>query len=247
MSDKNSAAYNAIAPLYERLMDVDYDVWANYEIEFLKEYSKGNKGVDAGCGSGAFTRRFRRAGFDVIGADISEEMLSVAAETSRREGLDIKYVKQDIRSLKLPERVHFITALTDCFNYVDGAGMRRALSRFHSSLVKGGVLAFDISTEYKLKELIGNGMFGEDAEDYSYLWFNRTFEGGVEMDISLFTKTADGKYEKREEHHTQYVHREQDVLSALDAAGFEVIKVEGHLGAPVSPDCERLNFFAVRK
>ena len=240
-------AYGAIAGLYELLMEVDYDGWADYVISKINKYAPGKKGADIGCGSGAFTRRFKRAGFDVSGFDLSEEMLAEAVRLTKQEGLNITYVKQDIRSLRLNGRVDFITALTDCFNYLPPKDVPRALKKIHAALSKGGVLVFDVSTEYKINRVIADNMFGEDGEDFSYLWFNRPFEGGVEMDISVFTKNINGSYDKKEEHHVQYAHSSEFLISALEQCGFAVAEVEGHLGEEITPAAQRVNFVAIRQ
>ena len=239
-------AYTALADLYESLMEVDYDSWADYIIGQIKAYAPGVNGVDAGCGSGAFTRRFKGAGFNVCGCDISEEMLEKAMVLSRQDGYNITFYKQDIRSFKSMGKVDFITALTDCLNYVDTEGMKKAFRRFASSLVKGGALIFDVSSEYKIKNIIANNMFGDDAENYSYTWFNTPFEGGVTMDISLFVKQPCGLYEKKEESHTQYIHTEEEIECSLTDAGFKVVSKQGHLGQNIDKETERINYVAVR-
>ena len=247
--ERKENAYCAIASLYERLMkaQIDYGEWADYVYSLIRKYTQGSTGADAGCGSGAFTRRFKKMGLDVTGYDISEDMLSQAISQTREEGMNITFVKQDVRNFRSMKKLHFITALTDCINYVPEKDLVKTFKNFHTSLLKGGVLIFDISTEYKLKQVIGSNMFGEDDEDFTYVWFNTPFDGGVEMDISLFSKTSNGLYEKKEEHHVQYAHSVQTIVSALEKSGFEQIEIQGHLGSEVTQTSQRINFVAVKK
>ena len=240
-------AYHTLADMYENLMEVDYDRWAGYLIAAIKEYSPGITGADVGCGSGAFTRRFKRAGYDVTGFDISEEMLSAAMKKSREEGLGVTFVRQDARLFKPLKKPDFITALTDCINYLSPGDAAKTFKKFASALPRGGLLIFDISTEYKIRNIIADNMFGEDGDDFSYLWFNRSFDGGVEMDITVFKRTDGGLYEKSEERHVQYIHTFGSLSSALSSAGFDLIKAEGHLGEKITDKTERINFFAVKK
>ena len=240
-------AYGAIASLYEYLMDVDYDEWAEYVRSLISPYLIGNVGVDAGCGSGAFTRRFKRAGLNVIGMDISPEMLAVAERKAKDEGLNILYVLSDMRKMKVNSKVDFITAITDCMNYIPKEDVEKTFKRFASCLKKGGVLAFDVSTEYKLKNIIGNNMFGEDGEDFSYLWFNTLTNVGVEMEISAFIRDKGDFFIKKEERHVQYFHSEEELKKALGNAGFDLKKTEGHLGKKIDDKTERLNFVAVKR
>lgn len=44
------------------------------------EHVKGRKAIDFGCGTGRSTRFLQRLGFDVVGVDISEDMLKKARE-----------------------------------------------------------------------------------------------------------------------------------------------------------------------
>ena len=44
----------------------------------ISRYTKGNRAVDFGCGAGRSTRFLRKLGFEVIGVDISEDMIKKA-------------------------------------------------------------------------------------------------------------------------------------------------------------------------
>ncbi|UCH51500.1 MAG: class I SAM-dependent methyltransferase [Chloroflexota bacterium] len=46
----------------------------------IREYAKGKKALDFGCGTGRSTRFLNRLGFDTIGVDIAEDMLKLARE-----------------------------------------------------------------------------------------------------------------------------------------------------------------------
>jgi len=48
--------------------------------KILRKHIRGTKAIDFGCGTGRSTRFLRSHGFDVIGVDISEQMLSLARQ-----------------------------------------------------------------------------------------------------------------------------------------------------------------------
>lgn len=75
-------SYTAFAYVYDELMDnVPYDAWAKYLIGLLKENGVADGLVcELGCGTGQMTRRLSAAGYDMIGIDLSEDMLEVARE-----------------------------------------------------------------------------------------------------------------------------------------------------------------------
>ncbi|MCR4649167.1 MAG: class I SAM-dependent methyltransferase [Lachnospiraceae bacterium] len=73
-------AYTEFSKWYDELMeDVPYDEWFDFVSGKLSEYGI-DEGLlcELGAGTGNFTMRLAKAGFDMIGIDNSEEMLSVA-------------------------------------------------------------------------------------------------------------------------------------------------------------------------
>lgn len=238
-----SNAYSALGGVFEYLNDdCGYQEWSQYLISRLKALGlgAGAVGVDAGCGNGYFTRAMTKAGYTVTGADLSGEMLNKAGELSRREGLKIPYISGDITKLSLNFKPDFITAVNDCVNYIPQDGLLKAFKRIYKLLKKGGAFLFDISTEYKLKNIIGNNVFSEDRDDVCYVWFNTLERDRVAMDITVFLRRNDGLYERRDESQTQYIHTEAEVISALKEAGFSA-ESEGHLGGDKT---QRINFTA---
>ena len=231
--------YSALGGIFEYLNDdCGYDEWSQYLINKLKSLGAGRDGLDIGCGNGYFTRALIRAGYAVKGMDISEEMLSSAVEIARREGVRAEFLYGDITKLKVNAKPDFIVAVNDCLNYVPQSKFSATFSKVYQSLKKGGVFIFDISSEEKLKNDLGNNFFADDGEDITYLWFNTLKEDRVDMDITVFTRGADGKYARADERQTQYIHSEEGVISALKNAGFEVA-TEGHLGLSKE---KRINF-----
>ncbi len=60
-------------------------------------------------------------------------------------------------------------------------------------------------------------------------------------DVTLFVRGNDGKFTRYDEQHIQYVHERDEVISALEKAGFEILSVEGHLGQ-AEKGSDRINF-----
>lgn len=236
---KNLKSYSAIGGVFEYLnSDCDYLEWSQYLIKTLKRLGAGNEGVDVGCGNGYFTRTLYKAGYKVRGMDISPEMLSTATELARKEGMGLEFLTGDITKLHLCGKVDFITAINDCINYVPQKILFSTFKGVCSNLKKGGTFLFDISTENKLKNVVGDNLFVKDMDSATVIWFNSLKEDRVEMDLTLFSLNSNGTYSRSDECQTQYIHTEQQVRDALVAAGFSV-ETEGHLGASKE---ERINF-----
>lgn len=77
------ASYESFAKVYDELMDnVPYDTWTEHLIRDLKEYHITDGLIcELGCGTGNVTTRLSKAGYDMIGVDDAEEMLSVARKS----------------------------------------------------------------------------------------------------------------------------------------------------------------------
>ena len=236
---KNLKSYSAIGGTFEYLnSDCDYQTWSQYLIKTLKELNVGRQGVDVGCGNGYFTRALYKAGYSVKGMDISPEMLSTACELARKEGVGVEFLTGDITKLRLCGKVDFITAVNDCVNYVPQNKLLATFKSVASNLKKGGIFFFDVSTEYKLKNTVGNNLFVKDLERATVIWFNTLIDDRVEMELTLFLLNENGVYIRSDERQTQYIHTEQNVYSALTEAGFAV-ETQGHLGGSKQ---ERINF-----
>ena len=116
----------------------------------------------------------------------------------------------------------------------------------HHAVKKGGIFWLDISSAYKLRHKVADNISADDREDVTYLSFNSLAKDRVEMDVTLFVRRKDGAFDRFDEHHTQYIHEEEDVSAALSGAGFSPIRVEGHLGE-AKRESDRLNFICRRR
>lgn len=234
--------YSALAEIYEKVLSgSDYEAWADYLIGILNAYSSGKTGVDMACGSGYFTRKMAKSGYEVEGVDVSVDMLNFAVAIARKEGLNVLFRQGDMTSVKTFSKVDFITVINDGVNYLPQEKLEKTFKHFYSILKKDGLLVFDISTEYKLKNVIGNNIFSEDEEDLTYVWFNDFCGDKVEMDISVFLRRGD-VYVKKEERQTQYVHTLESITDALQKAGYRSIIKQNHLGGDVANDSLRVTF-----
>ena len=246
-------AYQAFAGLYDALMDdVDYDAWAAFYLALI-----GRMGVvpralcDCACGTGAMSVRFAGRGIRVTGVDLSGDMLELARQKALQFGVQAMFVRQDMCALELPRPVDALVCACDGVNYLlDDARLRAFFTRARQSLKPGGALAFDISSAYKIRQTLGNNFFGEDRGDVAYLWSNR-FDAAaqtVAMDLTFFTREADGRYRRFDELHVQKAHEPEHLLALLAECGFSGAQLYGdrHFDPP-APDEPRIHIAAIRE
>lgn len=226
------SAYGAFAELYDQLMDdFDYPAWAEYYFQLIGSLGVSPKTLcDCACGTGSLTIQFASKGLRVTGVDISGEMLEIAADKARRNGVQAMFVRQDMSKLKLPRPVDALICSCDGVNYLlTDAQVQDFFHCAHAAIKPGGVLAFDISSAYKLERVLGNGFFGEERDEVAYLWSNRwdAQRQTVQMDLTFFQREASGLYRRFTENHVQRAHDPIRLKSMLEACGFGKVVIYG--------------------
>ena len=93
-------SYDLFAEYYDELMsEVDYSARAKYIDSLIKSYKPdAHLLVDLACGTGSMTVELAAMGYDVIGVDLSENMLSKAREKS---DVSILYLCQSMQQLDM--------------------------------------------------------------------------------------------------------------------------------------------------
>ena len=179
----------------------------------------------------------------MTGLDISPEMLDYAQEAAFKEGARSEYLLGDITKFKSPKKYDFATAINDCVNYIPKHKLDAAFKCVKSALTKGGIFLFDTSSERKFHEKIANTVSVDDRDEVTYVNFHKEEEDGVTMEVTLFVRQKDGKYERLDETHRQYCYSKEEIIAALERNGFTLLGVEGHLGEELSTT-DRILFIA---
>lgn len=245
------SAYAGFAGVYDLLMDdFDYPAWADYYLR-LVEAAQPKTICDCACGTGSLTVQFARRGLKLIGVDISREMLEIAAEKARENGVRVQFVCQDMCCLQLPRPVDALICGCDGVNYLTSD--RRVAAFFaaaHAAIRPGGMLAFDISSRHKLIDVMGNAFFGEERDEAAYLWQNSIEGDIVNMDLTFFIRDDEDEeiYRRVTENHRQRAHDPQNLKRLLEEAGFGDIQIYGDrtFEAPAADEM-RVHISAVRE
>ena len=224
--------YQAFAELYDELMDdVDYESWADYYTRLLSIYGVRNgKVCECACGTGGLTIPLYRRGFQMTGVDISREMLWEAAQKSRKQGIAMPFVQQDMKALNLHRPMDAVLATCDGVNYLlteeDLLSFFRAA---HRAIKPGGALIFDVSTPYKLQHVLCSGLMAEDRENITYMWQNswNDKQRTVSLDLVFFVREKDNQYRRIEEHQKQRAWDEKTLKENLWHAGFRAVSIYG--------------------
>lgn len=226
------SAYEAFAAIYDTLMDdFDYPSWAEYYVQLMARMGVVPKKMcECACGTGSLTVQFAAMGMRVTGVDLSEKMLELAQKKARLNGVQAMFVCQDMCALQLPRPVEALLCTCDGVNYLaDDDRVRAFFERAYASVKRGGVFAFDISSPHKLKDVLGNGFFGEERDEVAYLWSNRydDKDDTVTMDLTFFVHEGDELYRRFSETHVQKAHDPEKLKQLLEEAGFRDVRIYG--------------------
>ena len=132
---------------------VDYVEWADYvDRVFRRSGMRGEHILEIACGTGKVGVLLRKQGYEVVGCDLSLEMLREARRHAHREGVSVPLFAADIRTLSTRECFEGGLCLYDSINYLlNIEEVKMALDNTYRCLLPRGVFIFDICTRLNSK------------------------------------------------------------------------------------------------
>ncbi|HEY8808851.1 MAG TPA: class I SAM-dependent methyltransferase [Solirubrobacterales bacterium] len=73
----------------------------------------GERVLDLACGIGRHSLELRRRGFEVVGVDISPDLLEMAEREAEAQSLDVTFMQADLRELALSDEFDIVLSLND--------------------------------------------------------------------------------------------------------------------------------------
>lgn len=257
-------AYEDFASVYDIFMEeTPYEEWCDFLIEMMEEYgvSKSNAKtsdsleeeknlvVDLGCGTGTLTHLLAHKGYQMIGIDYSQEMLSIAM-AKQQEKESVLFLHQDMRELDLYSTVGTVYSVCDSLNYIlEEEDLLQVFLLVKKFLYPEGLFVFDFNTVYKYEKIIGDTIIAENRENCSFIWENyyHQEEKINEYDITFFVEESDGLYRKFSESHYQRGYTVGQMLELVEKAGLRVVKImDEQTREGVTETSERVYIIAVK-
>lgn len=242
------SSYASLASCYDQLTtDINYETWAKYLHQHLQtQASSENIVLDLACGTGSLTFALAELGYDMIGADMSQDMLSQAMEkTYDFPGKKPMFLCQAMENLDLFGTIDACVCCLDSINYVtQEKDLLSAFQKVAMFLIPQGVFLFDIKSPYAFAQQ--NGQISlDETQDVYCVWRTECLEDDlVEHSMDLFLREG-AQWRKEEECHHQRIYHPDKLQSLLQQAGFTQIQQFGELSfqAP-SPEEGRIFFLA---
>jgi SAM-dependent methyltransferase len=235
--------YDVLAPVYDELVSgYDYERWFDALVGLLGgRVVPPARVLDVACGTGKSTLPWLQRGYDVVGCDVSGEMLAVAeAKLGGRAPL----VRADMRALPRLGSFDVVACLDDALNHLDTIGeVEAALSGMAANLSARGVLLFDVNTLAALRAGFSSDWVRAGADTF-IAWRGigspELAPGGrTQAVIEAFRRDGDGRFAHSSATIAERHHPLGALRRALSAAGLDPIAVRGQLrGARLQPDAD---------
>ncbi len=244
--------YSALAPVYDKLNgDVNYQEWADFFEAAFDSFmtSRPELVLDLGCGTGSMTLELAARRYDMIGVDISPDMLSEAYMRAASEGRSgVLFLEGDVCDFELYGTVGAIVSCLDVINHLtDIDDVRRCFALAHNYLDPGGLFLFDVNTPYKFKSVYGDNDYVLEEDGDVCVWSNRLSDDGTMCDfrLSVFRRQKDGLYVRKDSIQSEKCYGDSELKNMLEEAGFEVCGVWGDFNFSLPDEkCERWYFAA---
>ncbi len=212
--------------------DVGFGEFAAAAARFLLEYLPSHgihtgQIVELGCGSGIQAAALTKAGYDVLGYDISPAMVAMCQ--ARVPGGEFRCAS--FLDAKLPN-CQVLTAVGEIFNYLFDernslSGLTRLFRRAYGAIDPGGIFLFDVALVGRIPgdqrrtyaEQDGWACLYEGQEDRKRKTLTRL--------ITTFRREGDA-YRRDQEVHRLRTYERDELLLPLRQTGFRVRTLRGY-------------------
>ncbi|QVK19983.1 class I SAM-dependent methyltransferase [Mycoplasmatota bacterium] len=203
--------YSKLAYFYDSLVDADYEQIIN---EIKSNIKTGSKVLDLACGTGTVINALKDS-YDMIGVDISEDMLEIAREKNPNVDLFI----HDLRDDFFLEGLDAIICNLDSINYLLLENEVEKLLKNVSDNLKGGIFIFDVHAHSKL-ETLRDYLSVDLDHDVSYIWKVDIKKDFIYHYLTFFIKDKDN-YVRFDEEHVQKVYSQDFYEKLLSKYSFD--------------------------
>jgi SAM-dependent methyltransferase len=185
--------------------------------------------VDLGCGGGVLASRLSKAGFDVVGIDLSLAMLRLARNRAPRA----RFERKSLFSAKLPPKCAAITAVGEAVNYLQKTSSKssivrltRLFGRVHRALVPGGIFLLDVAGPGRTS---GGSLVRSQGGDWAILASKEENRRSriLTLKMTMFRKVG-RLYRPTEEVHRQRLYSPVEITRLLEAAGFKIRRLPAY-------------------
>lgn len=215
------------------------------EIDFLLKFARLEQPVeilDLGCGFGRHSNALAKLGHSVTGLDITQGFLDIAREESKKMGIKVDYVHDDMRNIDFENKFDRVFSMFTTLGYFNDSDNELMFQKIFRSLKPGGIFCFDSHNRDTMIAYLQAALVTER-------------EGNMMVDQHKFD-TLSGRCQTRrtimkgDKHKTSEfsirVYNPTEILQLFTAIGFSSCSFFGFDGVPLGATSKKMVVVAVK-
>jgi len=149
------------------------------EVDFLEKELKLKKGtniLDLACGHGRHIIELAKRGYLMTGQDINDSFLKTAKQSAEKAGVEVDWVKSDIRQIPFENEFDVVLNLFTSFGYLESDEEdRKALHQIAKALRPNGRFVIDVVNRERIVRIYGKKDW-LDSADGTMIITERSFD-----------------------------------------------------------------------
>ncbi|MEO0178125.1 MAG: class I SAM-dependent methyltransferase [candidate division WOR-3 bacterium] len=237
--------FNEIAQFYDIIMnDVDYKEWAFYIDEIIKKFQGKKKILDLGCGTGNLDIILKNKGYDIIGLDMSFNMLKLAKEKNLKNLVNASFFKIPFKN----EQFDVVISTFDSLNNVNDIDeLKKVFLEAYRVLKIGGIFTFDLNTIYVFKTLWNDYLKVSEVKNLYIIYKSEFIEPDMcLLKITIFQELENELYKKYNFEILEKAFEIEKIISSLKINFKDVFAFEHLSFRKADENNNRVQFVAIK-
>lgn len=242
-------AYETFAFIYDEVMDTSlYEKWLAFSKRHLP--ADTTEILELACGTGALAVEFAKAGYQVTGLDLSEEMLMIASDRAFSEEAAVQFIQGNMLDLADIGQYEAITCYSDSLCYMDSAEkVQQVFDEVYQALKENGTFLFDVHSLYQIEQVFPEYSYNYQTEEFAFLWdsYPGNKKASIEHFLTFFIQEEDGRFSREDELHQERTYPLERYQVMLENAGFTNIQMMADFTDEKPNETSRRWFFVCQK
>jgi SAM-dependent methyltransferase len=230
-------------PLH-RMRDYSHEVGFVGDVFQKFRPARTSRTLELFCGTGGHSMVAARYGLDVVGLDLSPDMLEIARRKAASAKLSITFQQGDCRALAFDQDFDLVFGLGQSLHYlVEYRDIGCTLAGVHAALTDGGICVFDLINGWRMLEPHRVQHYDVLDDDTRILRIAHSQPNKARRvtlsEVAWIIQLPDGRLDLDRTEEEYRILFADELGYLLEAAGFETLGIFGDytMDSCASPDC----------
>jgi SAM-dependent methyltransferase len=178
--------------------------------------------VELGCGSGWSALELVKANYQVLGIDLSADLIAIA----RRRVPQAEFRVESLWKAEIPS-CHAVISIGECLNYLfdtesDRPTILQLFHRIYQALVPGGIFIFDLVEPGQVLPETTTKSFNEGQDWIVLVEKEENPESNILTRRIISFRQVGAYYRRDDEIHHLQLYKSTEIAEALNQVGFQV-------------------------